>query len=178
MIPEMTTRLHPGPYASGRLRNRLQCPSVKGRQEWTGKDRESKRGFLGMSFQPSPRASCTSVGVEDKDRDKSKPNGAEISMMPRTPMAEKVQDRALMERGWPGCIIERQTASVSKHGNGANPHFRKNSVPLEPNNSEEHKSHDSSSRTGEDSCLLPYSDDQSTVHRHRSIGRIHSCDGW
>jgi len=86
-----------------------------------------------MSFQPSPWVSSTSVGVEDKDRDKSKPNGEEISMMLRTPMAEKVQDRALMG----------------------------------PNNSEEHKSHYSCSRTGEDSCLLPYSDDQSTGHRRR-----------
>ena len=128
--------------------------SIKGGQEWKGKDRELKRGFFGMSFQPNPSTSRTSVGVEGKDRDKSKPNGADISMMLRTPLAEKVQDRALMEPGWPGCTIARHTASGSNHGNGADPPFRQNS---EPNNSEEHESHDSSSGTREASCLLPYS---------------------
>ena len=85
MIQAMTTRLHPGPYASRRLKNRPQCLSVKGGQEWKGKDRESKRGFLGVSFQPSPWSSRTSVGVEDKDRDKSEPNGVVISMVLGTP---------------------------------------------------------------------------------------------
>ena len=60
-----------------------------------------------------------------------------------------------------------QTASVSNHGNGADPHLRENSVSMKLNISAGHESHDSSSHTGEDACLLPYSDDQSTGDKHR-----------
>jgi len=67
---------------------------------------------------------------------------------------------------WPAAW---QTASVSNHGNEADPHLRENSVPTELNNSAGHGSHDSSSHTGEDACLLPYSDGQSTGDKHRRL---------
>ena len=56
-----------------------------------------------------------------------------------------------MERGWLG--YERpaaiQRVSVSNHGNGADPHLRENSPPLELHNLERLESHDSSSPTRE-----------------------------
>ncbi|PUU82903.1 hypothetical protein B9Z19DRAFT_1120009 [Tuber borchii] len=61
-----------------------------------------KKGVFGLNFPPSPRAPSSYAGVLGKDRDKGKPgedgdfNGAQNSP------AEKVQDRDLMERGWPG----------------------------------------------------------------------------
>jgi len=56
-----------------------------------GKDGESKRGFLGISFPPSHGACSTSVGVLCKDRDKSKPNGEEISAVLGTSPVEEVR---------------------------------------------------------------------------------------
>jgi len=61
---------------------------------------------------------------------------------------------------------ERQRASVSNHGNEANPYLGDGSVQMEPNNSEEHELCYSSSQTREDACLLPYSDDQSSEDKH------------
>ena len=86
---------------------------------------------------------------------------------------EEVQDRALMERGWPGYNRPAaiQTASFSNPGKRTDPHICENSVPIEPNNSQSHEPHDSSSQIWEDACSLPYSNDQSTGE---SIGRIHS----
>jgi len=57
--------------------------------------------------------------------------------------------------------------NVSNHSNKADPHLRENSVPTELNNSAGHEWHDSSSQTGEDACLLPYSDDQSMGDKHK-----------
>jgi len=51
----------------------------------------------------------------------------------------------------------KHTASVSNHGNEADPDLRQNSVPMEPNNSEGYEPDDSSSHSREDTCLLPYS---------------------
>ena len=38
---------------------------------------------------------------------------------------------------------------------------------MEPDNSEGHEPQDSPSHTGEDACLLPYSDHQSSGDKHR-----------
>jgi len=62
---------------------------------------------------------------------------------------------------------EKQRASVSNHGDETDPHLRESPVQMEPNNLEGHELRDSSSQTGEDACLLPYSDDQSSGDNHR-----------
>jgi len=95
--------------------------------------------------------------------------GTDIAMMLGTPPGGK--GAGLRPNGARMAWLQRpatwQMASVSNQRNKADPHLRENSVPMEPNNSERHELHDSSSHTGEDVCLLPYSDDQSTGDKHR-----------
>jgi len=70
---------------------------------------------------------------------------------------------------------ERQRASVSNHGNEGDPYLCESSVQMEPNNSEGHELHDSSSQTGGDACLPLYSDNQSSGDKHRKntvLGRV------
>ena len=63
---------------------------------------------------------------------------------------------------WLKTAAERKTAGASSHGNEAGPDIRENSLPMEPNNLVGQEPYDSSSHTGEDACLQPYSDNQFT----------------
>ena len=141
----------------------------RGGEEGKEKDRESKRGFLGMNFPPSPRARSSSAGVLGKDRDTSDLDGDGDFSDGRNPLGGKGAGSGPngARMTWLQRPAPRRAVSVSNHGNEANPHLRKNSVPMEPNNSEGHESHNSSSHTGEDAGLLPYSDYQSTGDKHR-----------
>jgi len=141
----------------------------RGGQEGKEKDRESKRGFLRRSFPPSPRARSSSAGVLGKDRDKGNPDRDEdfndAWNLPGGRGSGSNPNGARM--AWLQRPGGRQMTSVSGHGNETDPHRRKSSVLMEPNNPEGHESHDSSSHTAGDVCLLPYSDDQSTGDRNR-----------
>jgi len=68
-------------------------------QEEKENDRASSTGFLGMKFRSSPRAHSSCAGVLGKDGVKEGPIGTEISIILG---AEKVQNGAVVERGWPG----------------------------------------------------------------------------
>jgi len=100
--------------------------------------------------------------------------GTDISMIPGTPSEERVQNRALMSEDVLATTAARQRAGVSNHGGEADSRLRGSSAPVELNNSEGHKLHDSSSRIGGNACLLPYFDDQSPEDKNRNI---YSCDG-
>jgi len=140
----------------------------RGRQEGKEKDKESRRGFLGMGFPPSPRARSSSAGVLGKDWDKGKPDGdGDINDARKPPGGKGAGSSPTGARmAWLQRPGARQMASISDHGNKIDSHRRGNSVLMELNNSQGHESHDSSSHAGEDACLLPYSDDQSTGDRH------------
>ena len=122
-----------------------------------------------MGFPPSPRARSSSAGVLGKDWDKGRPDGdGDLNDARNTPGGKGIGLSPTGARmAWLQRPGARQMASVSDHGNKTDSHHRENSVPMEPDNSEGPESHDSSSRAGEDACLLPYSDDQSAGDRHR-----------
>jgi len=97
---------------------------------------ESVSGFLGINFPPSPRACSPSAGVLGKDRDKCKPDGDGDSNVARSPPAEKVRNRALMERGWPGYNgLPQDKRRVSRAtATKLIPTFRQSFIPMELNN--------------------------------------------
>jgi len=152
------------PYASRRLKNRPQCRSVKGGQEGKGKDRESKRGFLGISFPLSPRDHSAAVGVLGKDRDKSKHGGDfnDVGNLAGGKGAGSSPDGARI--AWlhfNDLLQDRRRVSLTT-ANELIPIFWKISSqysPIIPKG----RTH----RRGFLFATLPYSHDQSTVHRRR-----------
>jgi len=149
----------------------------RGRQEGKEDDRKSNKGFLGMNFPPSPKTRSSSAGELAKDKDKAKPDGdGDFNGAQNHPGAKGGGSSPTGARmAWLQGPAERQRASVSNHGNEADPHLRESFVQMEPNNLEEHELHDSSSQTGEDAGLPRYSDDQSSGDKHRKntvLGRV------
>ncbi|KAG0633533.1 hypothetical protein HOY80DRAFT_1104625 [Tuber brumale] len=140
-----------------------------GCQEGKEKDKESKRGFLGMNFPPSPRARSSSAGVLGMGKDKGKPgrdgdiNDAHIHTCGKglgsSPGAAKMI--------WLQRPTARQMASIPNHDEGIDSYHRENFPPMEHNRSEGYESRDSTSRVGEYACLLPYSSDRLADDKHR-----------
>jgi len=135
----MIMTLHSGFYTSRRIKNPPQCRSVKEVEadKKGSKSMESMTGLLGMEFPPSPGARSSSAGVLCKDRDKGKPDGDGYCNDARNPppggkgAGSRPNGARMAWLQWPAAW---QTASVSNHGNKADPHLRENSVPMEPNN--------------------------------------------
>ena len=157
------------------IRNVKQSPSMpfrksgRGGQEGKEKDGESKRVFIGTNLSQSSRARSSSAGVLGKDRDKGKPDGDGDFNHARNFFGGKGAKSSPngTRMPWLQRLVARQTASVCNHDNGADQHLRENSVQIELKHSEGKEPHDSTSQTGEDACLLPYSDDQCPGDKHR-----------
>jgi len=97
--------IKPRPLHIKKVENSPSTPFRKrgrGRQEGKEENRESNRGFLGKNMPPKPRVRGSSPPVLGQDRYNGKPYGGGGFKTLGTPPAEKAQDRALMERGWPG----------------------------------------------------------------------------
>ncbi|RPA90155.1 hypothetical protein L873DRAFT_1795647 [Choiromyces venosus 120613-1] len=133
----------------------------KGGQDGKEKDKESKKGFLGMNFPPSPRARSSSAGVLDKDKDKGKSDKDGDPNDAHNPANGKAAGSSpgAARMAWLQRPAARQMASIPDHGEETDSsHHRGNFAPVERNHSEGYESRDSSSHAGEDACLLPYSD--------------------
>jgi len=102
-----------------------------------------------MNFPQRPRSGSSSAGVLGKDNDKGEHDvdgNFNYVGNPRGGNGSGLRSNGT-RRAWLQRPISRQTVSVSNHRKKADLHFGESSVPREPNNYEEHESHDSSSHT-------------------------------
>ncbi|CAZ83056.1 unnamed protein product [Tuber melanosporum] len=142
-----------------------------GRQEGKEKEKEyeSKRGFLGMNFPPSPRARSSSAGVLGLGKGKGKPgrdgdlNDADNPAGGKGPGSSSSAAKII----WLQRPTTRQMASIPNHGEAADSYHRENFPSMELNHPEGCESHDPLSRAGEYACLLPYSSDRLANDKHR-----------
>ncbi|CUS14992.1 unnamed protein product [Tuber aestivum] len=134
---------------------RKKCRGGRGGED---KDRESKRGFLGMSFPPSPRARSSSAGVLDKDKEKDKLDRGGALNNPQCPAGGNAQGsnpsaERMSRPQWPAA---GQMGGVPYRDGGTHSHHRENFPPMEQNHLEGRESRRSSSHAGRNVRLLPH----------------------